>query len=83
MELIYRTKCKAVENGEVPRKGKVAELFEFYGKRKYSCWGYKDLMTEEAIEECRECPLYVWNVNEEFNKYIKEEKENGRERNDL
>ena len=78
MEIIYRTKCKAVENGEVKRKGKVADTFMFNGKTKHSCWGYIDAGTEEAIEECRMCPLYVWNVNEEFNKYIKEEIESGR-----
>lgn len=75
MNIIYRTKCKAVENGEVPRKAKCAETFKFNGKTKHSCWGYIDAGTDEAIEECSNCPLYVWNVCEEFQQYINELKE--------
>lgn len=58
--------CKAVENGEVKRKG-IASL-EFYvgSKPQYYCYGYIDKMTDELINTCKECRKNVIFAQEDY-----------------
>jgi hypothetical protein len=53
-----KSKCELVRTGEVKRKGKVADKIIRHDKTFYSCYGYRDAMTDEPLEECQRCKLW-------------------------
>lgn len=61
-----QSKCVLVCKGEVKRKGRAAdEIVTPSGKVVYTCLGYKDAMTDEACDECANCPWF-WRRAEEL-----------------
>lgn len=52
--------CKAVENGEVKRKGKASiEYHDNNGKPVYYCNGWIDSGTDDLMETCSNCKKNV------------------------
>lgn len=50
-----KTICKAVKKRIVPRRGKASLEFYKDGKPQYYCYGYKDEMTDELLDVCKNC----------------------------
>ena len=46
-----KSKCELVCTGEVKHKGKVADKIIHHDKTFCSCYGYRDAMTDEPLEE--------------------------------
>ena len=47
-----------VRKCEVERKGRAADEIIVDGKKTYSCYGFKDSMTDEPVPECEECKWF-------------------------
>lgn len=66
------TKCKAVTSGKVKRKGRASIEGYKNGKPIYYCYGYRDRMTDEPIEECYFCNNFVGHADDSFwNRMVK------------
>lgn len=51
-----KTVCRAKKTGQVPERGKPSiEWDDKDGKPQYYCYGYKDAMTDDLLDVCREC----------------------------
>lgn len=53
-----RSKCVLVRKCEVKRKAKAADEIVIDGKKAYSCYGFKDAMTDEYVPDCQACKLF-------------------------
>lgn len=47
-----------VRKREVKRKAKAADEIVIDGKKAYSCYGFKDAMTDEYVQDCQACKLF-------------------------
>lgn len=56
-----KSKCELVRKGEVRRKGRAADKIVVDGKKTYSCYGFKDAMTDEPLPECQSCEIWERN----------------------
>lgn len=64
-----KSKCIAVTNKAVARKGKPSlEFHHRDGRPAYYCQGYVDSMTDELIRECAICENHVTNAQNDFEK---------------
>ena len=61
-----RVICQTKKTGQVKYRGK--PTIEFYkdGKPQYYCYGYRDVMTEEHLEVCKDCADFVDRAEEDF-----------------
>lgn len=48
-----KSKCELVRIGEVKHKGNTADKIITKNKVVYTCYGYKDAMTDEPLDECK------------------------------
>ena len=71
--------CLAKKNsrGEIKEKGKATIEWYKDGKPQYYCYGYIDRRTDEPLEECKQCKKFVWQADEDLEKYIKNRKLGG------
>ena len=53
-----KSKCELVRIGEIKHKGKVADKITDKDKTFYTCYGYRDAMTDEPLDECKRCNLW-------------------------
>ena len=53
-----QSKCVLVRKCEVKRKAKAADEIVIDGKKDYSCYGFKDTMTDEYVPDCQACKLF-------------------------
>lgn len=53
-----KSKCELVRIGEVKHKGNTADKIITKNKVVYTCYGYKDSMTDEPLDECKRCELW-------------------------
>lgn len=57
-----KSKCELVRKGEAKHKGITADKIERDdGSVIYTCYGYKDAMTDQALPECERCELWERN----------------------
>ena len=61
--------CIAKERGKVSRRGK--PYIEWYkgGKQQYYCYGYVDKMSDELLQECKECRSHVSKAQDDLDEY--------------
>lgn len=60
--------CKAVENGEVKRKGDASIEYYDNGKPVYYCIGWLDNDTEELRDTCKKCKKNVIYAQDDLDK---------------
>ena len=53
------SKCRAVQTGEVKRRGKASLEFFYAGRPHYYCFGYISHETDELLDTCRSCKSHV------------------------
>lgn len=58
--------CEAVKHGRVKRRGKPSVEFFYSGRPFYYCFGYIDPMTDELLDECRDCKSNVIYAQEDY-----------------
>ena len=63
--VIYQAK----KTGQVTYRGK--PTIEWYkdGKPQYYCYGYRDAMTEEPLEVCKNCADFVDRAEEDYKRF--------------
>ncbi len=71
--LMAKTVCKAVKTNEVPRRGKPSVEWHKEGKPQYYCYGWKDNMTDELLEVCRNCKDNVIYAQDDLDKWNDEQ----------
>lgn len=61
-----RVICQAKKTGRVKHRGK--PTIEWYkdGKPQYYCYGYRNVMTEEFLEVCKNCADFVDRAEEDL-----------------
>jgi hypothetical protein len=64
-----KTVCKAVKTYEVPRRGKTSHEWTKDGKQQYYCYGWKNKMTDELLEVCRNCKDNVIYAQDDMDKW--------------
>ena len=64
-----RVICQAKKTGQVKYRGK--PTIEWYkdGKPQYYCYGYRDAMTEEPLEVCKNCADFVDRAEEDLQRF--------------
>ena len=70
-----RVICQAKKTGQVKYRGK--PTIEWYkdGKPQYYCYGYRDAMTEEPLEVCKNCADFVDRAEEDLQRFKAGEQE--------
>ena len=71
-EDMAKTVCKAVKTYEVPRRGKPSVEWHKNGKPQYYCYGWKNSMTDELLEVCRNCKDNVIYAQDDLDKWTEE-----------
>lgn len=66
-----KTVCKAKRTGQVPRRGKPSIEWCKDGVPQYYCHGWIDLMTDELLEVCRECPDHVDKAEDDLETWLR------------
>lgn len=66
---MVKTVCKAVKNGEVPRRGKSSVEWHKEGRPQYYCYGWKNSMTDELMEVCANCKDNVIHAQDDMDKW--------------
>lgn len=61
--------CRAKESGKVSRRGQPSIEWYKDGKPQYYCYGYIDNMTDELLQECKECRSHVYKAQDDLDKY--------------
>ena len=64
-----RVICKAKKEGQVKRRGNPTIEFYKNGKPQYYCYGYRDAMTEEPLEVCKNCADFVDRAEEDLQRF--------------
>ena len=55
-----QSECQLVRDGQTKRKGRASDSFETTSGRKvFLCGGKYNAMTDDALPECRRCPLFI------------------------
>ena len=68
--MVHVRKCPC-KNG----RGRPTTEFYHKGKPQIYCYGWKDMMTDEAIDVCKNCKDWVYGrqLEEDFEKHLQEE----------
>ena len=61
--------CKAKERGKVNRRGKPSIEWYKDDKPQYYCYGYIDSMTDDVLQECKECRNHVSKAQYDLDAY--------------
>lgn len=61
--------CKAKERGKVSRRGELSIEWYKDGKPQYYCFGYIEKMTDELLQECKECRSHVSKAQDDLDKF--------------
>ena len=70
-----RVICKAKKEGQVKLRGNPTIEFYKNGKPQYYCYGYRDAMTEEPLEVCKNCADFVDRAEEDLQRFKAGEQE--------
>lgn len=63
------TPCAAVKAGTAMRRGQTTiEWYDKDGDPQKYCFGNNDAMTDRILEECRNCPDFVYRADEDMRK---------------
>ena len=65
--MVHVRKCPC-EHG----RGKATTEFYKDGKPQIYCYGWIDLRTDEPLEICRDCADFVYNAQDDLDKYLAE-----------
>lgn len=64
--------AKETPGNGIKERGKASiEWYDNKGKPQYYCYGYIDKMTDELIDECKNCKNNVNKAQEDLDNYIK------------
>ena len=63
-------KCKAVELGIVPQRSTASLEWYADDKPQHYCYGYIDLMNDEFLEVCQNCPDHISKSQRDYEKYL-------------
>lgn len=66
-----KTICEALKTGQVKRRGRPTIEWFKDGIPQYYCYGWANLMTDEPLEVCKNCPDFVDRANEDLIKWLK------------
>ena len=61
--------CKAKERGKVDRRGEPSIEWYKDDKPQYYCYGYTDPMTDDVLQECKECRSHVSKAQYDLDAY--------------
>lgn len=60
-----KSECKTVLDGRVNNKGKSSIEFYKFGRPQRYCMGLIDLMYNELLQECKDCQMNVYKVDDD------------------
>jgi hypothetical protein len=66
-----KTVCRAKKTGAVRERGKASLEWHKDGKPQYYCYGYKDKMTDDLLDVCRNCKDNVNYAQDDMDRYRK------------
>ena len=64
-----RMVCRAKKTGTVAERGKASIEWHKDGEPQYYCYGYKDKMTDDLLDVCRDCKDNVIYAQEDMDRY--------------